>query len=316
MVVLTGSECTVNETIVEAVDSKTCAVQCAEDISCVALSMSTSEGVCMVHRQMFLEGVCYAGDWDHYNVKNRCMNLGNYDEDKRTCQCYGGYIGQYCERIMQDCSEGYTTHHYNSGSGIYMIHPVLSPTPFQVWCRMNHGGNTFVQRRKDGSTNFNRSWQEYKEGFGDLSKDFWLGNEQISYITNGRSHQFVFLIKDEGSNKTRHRVYRYFTLSQDGMYTMRYQYTFGHNDPLAHGGDCLGELKGQPFSTYDQDPDDSPLNCAQEHQSGFWFKNCTPCNPNGVWSDTHAMKRARVPEEMFWTGDNLILSFFAVLTAL
>ncbi|XP_046554900.1 techylectin-5B-like [Haliotis rubra] len=170
----------------------------------------------------------------------------------------------------------------------------------------------------DGSTNFNRSWQEYKDGFGDLTKDFWLGNDKIAYIANGRSQLLVFRTTDNSSTAKRQRIYKSFNLSQDGLYTMTYERSWASNIPEFAGGDCLAELKGQPFSTFDRDNDDSPLNCAQEHQSGFWFKSCTPCNPNGVWSETPDKMRAGVPWEMFWTpvtGDYLILSCYAFLRA-
>ena len=32
-----------------------------------------------------------------------------------------------------------------------------------------------IQRRTDGSENFYRTWNEYRDGFGDLSNEFWLG---------------------------------------------------------------------------------------------------------------------------------------------
>ena len=31
------------------------------------------------------------------------------------------------------------------------------------------------QRLKDRSVDFNRNWTEYQGGFGNLSRDFWLG---------------------------------------------------------------------------------------------------------------------------------------------
>lgn len=52
---------------------------------------------------------------------------------------------------------------------------------FQVFCDMetDGGGWTVIQRRKVGLTSFNRDWKQYKEGFGNIKGDFWLGNENI-----------------------------------------------------------------------------------------------------------------------------------------
>lgn len=41
------------------------------------------------------------------------------------------------------------------------------------------GGWTIIQRRKVGLTSFNRDWKQYRDGFGNIRGDFWLGNENI-----------------------------------------------------------------------------------------------------------------------------------------
>lgn len=45
------------------------------------------------------------------------------------------------------------------------------------------GGWTLIQRRKIGLTSFNRDWKQYKNGFGSIRGDFWLGNDHIFRLT-------------------------------------------------------------------------------------------------------------------------------------
>jgi hypothetical protein len=45
------------------------------------------------------------------------------------------------------------------------------------------GGWTVFQRRQNASVDFYRGWQDYKNGFGDLNSNFWLGLNKIHRLT-------------------------------------------------------------------------------------------------------------------------------------
>ncbi|XP_026517659.2 veficolin-1-like, partial [Terrapene carolina triunguis] len=57
--------------------------------------------------------------------------------------------------------------------------------PLQVYCDMetDGGGWLVFQRRMNGKTDFWRDWQDYAQGFGNRSQEFWLGNDALHQLT-------------------------------------------------------------------------------------------------------------------------------------
>lgn len=59
---------------------------------------------------------------------------------------------------------------------------------YKVYCDQSlyGGGWTVIQTRASTDESFDRNWQEYKAGFGELERDFWLGNKFIHRLTAGK----------------------------------------------------------------------------------------------------------------------------------
>ena len=64
------------------------------------------------------------------------------------------------------------------------------------------GGWTVFQRRQDGSENFTRRWSDYKDGFGDLNGEFWLGLDKIHRLSkSGQNVLRVDLMDFKGAQR-------------------------------------------------------------------------------------------------------------------
>ena len=71
-----------------------------------------------------------------------------------------------------------------------------------AYCDMDHSNKWLaIQRRIHGNVNFTRNWQEYKQGFGDPSGDYWLGNDAIHHLTkNTCKLKFTMTYEDDNYN--------------------------------------------------------------------------------------------------------------------
>ena len=78
------------------------------------------------------------------------------------------------------------------------------------------------QQRLDGSVEFYRNWNEYKNGFDNVSGEFWLGNDNIHSLTSAGSN--VLRIDMEAfTGETRHAEYDGFSIDDESTnYALRY----------------------------------------------------------------------------------------------
>ena len=82
----------------------------------------------------------------------------------------------------------------------------METTPGRGW--------TVFQQRVDGSVDFYRKWTDYKNGFGNLAGEFWLGLDKIHRLSS--SEQNVLRVDLESfDNETRYAVYESFSVGKE-----------------------------------------------------------------------------------------------------
>ncbi|XP_071314340.1 fibrinogen-like protein 1 isoform X2 [Trachinotus anak] len=190
-------------------------------------------------------------------------------------------VDQTLDTEYTDCSQLYTSG--IKSSGFYRIKNI------NVYCDMSEGGGwTVIQRRINGTERFNRSWAEYKDGFGDMNAEFWLGNDNLHRITAQGNYSLRINLEDFNGNQ-RYAEYKNFIVADEKD---QYQLTFGAY--VGTAGDALSgshqvgvsewaSHQGMKFSTYDRDNDNYQENCAQEDKGGWWFNKCHSAHLNGMY---------------------------------
>ncbi|XP_052864074.1 angiopoietin-related protein 1-like [Anopheles cruzii] len=176
----------------------------------------------------------------------------------------------------------------NAQSGVYIIQPNDESNPFMAYCQRDMKGVDIwlvIQHRFDGSLNFYRNWTEYRNGFGDIEKEFWIGLERLYQLTSGRPHELMVELRN--INETyKFALYTAFEIGSEAEhYNLK---TLGAYNGTA--GDSLSQHKNMKFSTYDRDNDLRNGNCAKLFESAWWYRNCYHSNLNGLYKDTDKTK--------------------------
>ena len=186
-------------------------------------------------------------------------------------------------------------------SAIYLIKPDQQQ-PFQVYCNMDtlkKRGWTVIQRRRNGSQDFNLPWENYVEGFGNLEGDFWLGLEKIYRLTSSAKETQLEIVMTNFEGREAFATYSHFAL---GPLATEYKIIVSGYNGTA--GDGLSvDVGGAPFSTRDNDNDDSTrlnVNCAAQLKGGWWYRGnlCGTSNLNGEYLAGSHSKSER--EGVYW----------------
>ncbi|NWX96880.1 FBCDB protein, partial [Nothoprocta ornata] len=231
----------------------------------------------------------------------------------------------------RDCFDIYASGQQEDG--IYSIFPIHFPSGFQVYCDMSTdgGGWTVFQRREDGSVNFFRGWQAYRDGFGKLTGEHWLGLQRLHVLTVQASYELRVDLEDfdNGTAFARYGSFGVGVFSVDAeedgypVSVADYSGTAGRRRGgrgavqrgrrrsrlLSPPGDSFLKHNGMRFTTKDLDNDHSENNCAAFYHGAWWYRNCHTSNLNGQYLKGHHSSYADGIEWSSWTGWQYSLKF-------
>jgi hypothetical protein len=132
----------------------------------------------------------------------------------------------------------------------------------------------------DGSNFFNRSWYEFKAGFGDTSGNYWLGNELLHLLSKNNQYKLHFDLQSDNTGLWYVAEYSTFTVTSEAdNYTLN-AVGFSGNASFS----ALDNSNRMQFSTWDRNNDRDPggVSCALTRGGGFWYRRCAGCNVNTV----------------------------------
>ncbi|CAL8303363.1 unnamed protein product [Merluccius merluccius] len=180
-------------------------------------------------------------------------------------------------------------------SGIYLLRPQSANRLLQAWCDQAsaQGGWTVIQRRQDGSVNFFRTWEQYKQGFGNLDGEYWLGLEHLYWLTKQTHYKLRLALEDWQGRQVFAEYDSFYVEPESDWYRLR----LGEYQGTA--GDSLSWHNNKAFTTLDRDKDGYTGNCAHYQKGGWWYHMCAHSNLNGVWY-RGGHYRSRYQDGVYW----------------
>lgn len=206
--------------------------------------------------------------------------------------------------------------HQNGGgeNGVYLIKPEYAPHPFRVECEFESDKAwTLIQKRSNGEVDFYRGWNDYKNGFGTIGSEFWLGNEKIYYLSVQATYELRIDMWDwediiRGTSTQTGNYYQggssfFFVEDEKNFYKLRVPEDF-----YAYQGQGVGSsglrLHIGPFTTFDRKAETLMENCAIKFHCGWWFRTCVRnSNLNGRYYQGGykiAKNNTRSHDDIYW----------------
>jgi len=278
---------------VEVDSEESCSFECLEEEKCQSYNFKTTKSKAEGFKCQLSDSDRFVGvtnfiedeNFSYVGIQTACdtvpspcgekeVCIPNYQDGSARCKCVDGYAGKPCKAksCAQLIQDGLTS------DGVYTINPD-GGKPIPVFCDMttDGGGWTVFQKRLNGSVDFRLNWTAYKNGFGDLNSEFWLGNDNLHRLTAADNLTMRVDLEDFEGNIT-YAEYTSFKVADEGD---KYRLFIGGFNGTA--GDSMAYHNKMQFSTGDDDNDRWPGSCSERHKGGWWYNHCHQSNLNGLY---------------------------------
>ena len=160
----------------------------------------------------------------------------------------------------------------------------------KVFCDMTTegGGWIVMQKRFDGSVDFNRDWNNYKDGFGDVNAgEYWLGNEFVHQYTKANPAEMIVEGTAFDGVRIAIKIKNFKLGDESSNYVLGYDACVSLTTDKQNAKGCSDWAHSQNanFTTQDNDNDGCKNNCAVLSTGGWWYGSyCFIITPNSKYS--------------------------------
>ncbi|XP_078372113.1 microfibril-associated glycoprotein 4-like [Oculina patagonica] len=198
-------------------------------------------------------------------------------ENIKVTSCKEPCYQNVTKKVFTDCYELLLAG--KTQSGIYSINPD-GKEEFDVFCDQSTQGGGWVvfQKRFNGMVDFFRNWTSYKNGFGNLSGEFWLGLDKIHRLSSLKWNTLRVDLCDFNNVSAYAEYDKFKVLNEQDFYAL------GIGKYTGTSGDSLTWHNGLPYSTEDRNSGDcSAGNCATIYHGAWWYGDSFQSNLNGKY---------------------------------
>ncbi|XP_068217175.1 ficolin-1-like [Palaemon carinicauda] len=128
----------------------------------------------------------------------------------------------------------------------------------------------FYRNEQDGQESFERSWDDYKNGF-EGTNHFWIGMESLAALH--KYGEYRLMVEAKSKERTQSGEWHSFWVEGEEAGYKLHVGNFKSNG--SDMSDVFSKYNNQIFSTHDKDNDEwESGNCAELLKGGWWYSTC------------------------------------------